>query len=117
MHTNIAIMGRWESAADHGPLLPRSFRHAPVLIWLRELRGKDQQGYAKCVACVKLLEQMGHELRRPIAGTLRDGIYELRARRGHVNYRLLYFFHGMNVAILAHALASCWPSASAPSSR
>jgi phage-related protein len=47
---------------------------------------------------------MGHELRRPIADTLRDGIYELRARRGHVNYRLLYFFHGKNVAILAHAL-------------
>jgi phage-related protein len=35
---------------------------------------------------------------------LRDGIYELRAKRGHVNYRLLYFFHGRQVAIVAHAL-------------
>lgn len=42
--------------------------------------------------------------RRPTADTLRDGIYELRARKGRVNYRLLYFFHGRNVAIVAHAL-------------
>lgn len=77
---------------------------APVLSWLRELRKKDLQGYAKCAARVRLLAEMGHELRRPIADTLRDGIYELRARSGRVNYRLLYFFHGKNVAILAHAL-------------
>lgn len=30
--------------------------------------------------------------------------YELRVRRSRVNYRLLYFFHGRQVAILAHAL-------------
>lgn len=41
------------------------------------------------------------ELRRPEADLLRDGIYELR---GRVNYRILYFFHGQNVAVLAHAL-------------
>jgi len=76
----------------------------PVLSWLRELRRKDLQGYAKCAARVRLLAELGHELRRPIADTLRDGIYELRARSGRVNYRLLYFFHGKNVAILAHAL-------------
>lgn len=35
---------------------------------------------------------------------LRDGIYELRARSGNVNYRILYFFHGQNVAVLAHSL-------------
>jgi phage-related protein len=35
---------------------------------------------------------------------LRDGIYELRARSGHVNYRLLYFFHGRDIAIVAHGL-------------
>jgi phage-related protein len=33
-----------------------------------------------------------------------DGIHELRARRGHVHYRILYFFHGRNVAVLCHAL-------------
>jgi phage-related protein len=47
---------------------------------------------------------MGHELRRPEADLLRDGIYELRARLGSVNYRILYFFHGQNVAALAHAI-------------
>jgi phage-related protein len=35
---------------------------------------------------------------------LRDEIYELRARLGTVNYRILYFFHGRNVAVLAHAI-------------
>jgi phage-related protein len=47
---------------------------------------------------------MGHELRRPEADLLRDGIYELRTRRGRVQYRILYFFHGQNAAILSHAL-------------
>ena len=45
-----------------------------------------------------------HELRRPEADFLRDGIYELRTRRGRVQYRILYFFHGQNVAILSHGL-------------
>jgi phage-related protein len=52
-----------------------------------------------------MLRQFGHELRRPTADFLRDGIYELRGPgRGHVQYRILYFFHGRNVAILAHSL-------------
>jgi phage-related protein len=51
-----------------------------------------------------MLSQFGHELRRPAADFLRDGIYELRARQGHQQYRVLYFFHGRNVAILAHSL-------------
>jgi phage-related protein len=51
-----------------------------------------------------LLSQFGHELRRRAADTLRDGIYELRAKEGHVQYRILYFFHGRNVAILAHSI-------------
>jgi len=35
---------------------------------------------------------------------LGDGLHELRAKHGRVNYRILYFFHGRNVAVLAHAL-------------
>ncbi len=46
----------------------------------------------------------GHELRRPLADFLRDGIHELRVRKGRVNYRILYFFHGRNLPILGHAL-------------
>jgi hypothetical protein len=77
---------------------------SPVVAWLEELRKMDQLAYAKCAAVIERLEETGLELRRPTADLLRDGIYELRAKRGHVNYRLLYFFHGRHVAILAHAL-------------
>jgi phage-related protein len=47
---------------------------------------------------------LGYELRRPATDFLRDGIYELRAKHGHVQYRILYFFHNRNVAVLAHSL-------------
>ncbi|MDP8982170.1 MAG: type II toxin-antitoxin system RelE/ParE family toxin [Acidobacteriota bacterium] len=51
-----------------------------------------------------MLAVSGHELRRPIADYLKNGIYELRIKRGHVNYRILYFFHGRGLAVLNHAL-------------
>jgi phage-related protein len=76
----------------------------PVLAWLKKLRREDLKAYANCAVAVERLAEHGHELRRPTAGYLRDGIYELRARRGHVNYRILYFFHGRGVSILAHAV-------------
>lgn len=57
-----------------------------------------------CLARLELLEASGHELRRPAADFLRDGIYELRARHKHVQYRLLYFFHGRNIAVIAHGI-------------
>jgi hypothetical protein len=46
----------------------------------------------------------GHELRRPEADYLRDGIYELRVGLQGTNYRMLYFFHGRVAAVLAHGL-------------
>jgi hypothetical protein len=76
----------------------------PVLDWLKKLRRSDQQGYAKCIASVERLGELGHELRRPLADFLRDGIHELRVRRGRVNYRILYFFHRRDLAVLAHAI-------------
>jgi hypothetical protein len=76
----------------------------PVVEWLQELHSMDQAAYAKCAAVIGRLKDDGFELRRPTADMLRDGIRELRAKKGHVNYRILYFFHGKNVAILAHAL-------------
>jgi phage-related protein len=48
-------------------------------------------------------EAGGHELRRPRADTLRDGIHELRVVSQHVNYRVLYFFHG-RTAVISHGL-------------
>jgi len=76
----------------------------PVLDWLKKLRRSDQQAYAKCIAAIERLAEFGHELRRPLADLLRDGIHELRVRKGRVNYRILYFFHGRDLAVLAHAI-------------
>lgn len=76
----------------------------PVLDWLAKLRKKDQRAYAICIAAVERLAAVGHELRRPLSDFLRDGIYELRIRKGRINYRILYFFHGPGLAILGHAI-------------
>ncbi len=77
----------------------------PVLDWLLDLVKRGQwRASAKCRELIRRLELLGFELRRPLADVLRDGIHELRARRGRVNYRLLYFFHGRNTAVLVHAL-------------
>jgi hypothetical protein len=65
---------------------------------------RDSLAYDKCLARISRLAELGFELRRPEADFLRDGLYELRVRRGHVNYRILYCFHGRDVAVLAHAL-------------
>ena len=81
-----------------------SENEVPVLDWLKQLRHSDQRAYATCVAAIERLHEFGYELRRPLADILRDGIHELRIRKGRVNYRILYFFHGRNLAILAHAL-------------
>jgi len=75
----------------------------PVHAWLKELAAKNRRAAAACIARLRLLKAFGHELRRPHADYLRDGIYELRAKRTNVNYRILYFYHGQHVAVLAHA--------------
>ncbi len=76
----------------------------PALELLRNLKKQDRRGFAKCVVRIQRLAELGHELRRPEADLLRDEIYELRAKQGHVHYRILYFFHGREAAVLAHAL-------------
>jgi len=78
---------------------------APVGLWLAELRLAEPRAFAKCVVRLERLRELGHELRRPEADTLRDGIHELRARLGHVHYRILYSMHGRVVAVLLHAMA------------
>lgn len=72
----------------------------PFLEWFENLPAKVQD---KCRVRLERLAERGHELRRPEADYLRDGVYELRARHGHVNYRILYFFHGQ-AAVLSHGL-------------
>jgi len=76
----------------------------PVLDWLNAVKRHEKRVYAKCLVRIAILEAEGHELRRPLCDYLRDGIYELRVRFGTVNYRILYFFSGQPVAILAHGL-------------
>lgn len=77
----------------------------PVRDWLRNaVLRRNRPAFRKCLDRIELLRTFGHELRRPAADLLRDGIYELRIKVGRVNYRLLYFFHGRNIAIVAHGL-------------
>jgi phage-related protein len=76
----------------------------PVLDWLRKLQARQRPAFAKCVARILRLAALGYKLRRPECDMLRGGVYELRARHRRTNYRIMYFFHGQNVAILAHAI-------------
>ena len=78
--------------------------HVPVLEWLDRLRVEDRQAYSRCEVRLHRLEIMGHELRRPDADYVGNGLYELRVRRGHVNFRLIYCFHGREIVVLLHAL-------------
>ena len=73
----------------------------PLIRWLDALPKKVQ---LKCTERISRLVEMGHELRRPEADTLRDGIYELRASYQGVHYRLLYFFAGKAVVVLSHRI-------------
>ena len=73
----------------------------PLLEWLDKLPTKVK---AKCTERIDRLGELGHELRRPEADFLRDGIYELRASYQGVHYRMLYFFAGKAVVVLSHGL-------------
>ena len=73
----------------------------PILEWLDSLQTKALD---KCTIRIERLAKMGHELRRPEADLLRDGIYELRVGLQHINYRMLYFFHGRTAAVVSHGL-------------
>jgi len=53
----------------------------------------------KCLVKIERLEEHGYALRRPEADFLRDGIYELRASRQGIHYRLLYFFHKQKAVV------------------
>lgn len=71
----------------------------PLLDWLDKL---PETVRCKCLQKIEMLAREGHELRRPHADFLKRGIYELRVKRGKVNYRILYFFHGQEVVVISH---------------
>jgi phage-related protein len=73
----------------------------PGLEWLDKLPGKV---IVKCRLKIDRLKELGHELRRPEADYLRDGIYELRIGFRRLNYRILYFFHRGSAAIVSHGI-------------
>lgn len=73
----------------------------PVIEFLKALPARIKQ---RADHRFDLLEQLGHELRRPYADYLENGIYELRFRINHVQYRFLYFFSGKNIVVVSHGL-------------
>ncbi len=75
--------------------------HVPLLKWLEHLRVRSQ---IKILQKIALLSDKGHELRRPHADILRDGIYELRAVDNDLQLRIFYFFTGREVLILSHGM-------------
>jgi phage-related protein len=72
----------------------------PLIDWMDLLKPKVQD---KCIVKIERLKEKGYELSRPEAALLRDGIYELRIKHKHVQYRILYFFHE-GTAILSHGI-------------
>ncbi|MDP2927634.1 MAG: type II toxin-antitoxin system RelE/ParE family toxin [Candidatus Omnitrophota bacterium] len=55
---------------------------------------------AKVFAYISELKKQGNNLRRPMAGYLENGIYELRPR----DNRIFYFFYLKGNAVLVHAI-------------
>ena len=76
----------------------------PLLDWFAVIESQNRNAYRKCRRHLVRLAQFGYELRRPIADYLRDGIYELRIRHSHVNYRILYGFVGNDVVLVSHGI-------------
>lgn len=69
----------------------------PVKEFIDSLSCKEQ---AKVMAYLVELRQQGHNLRRPMADYIGDGVYELRPKDNRIFY---FFFHKDNVVLL-HAL-------------
>jgi phage-related protein len=88
-------------AGDLRYLLSRGFQYRSRARLAGRLAARAQD---KCRVRIERLRDLGHELRRPEADYLRDGIYELRVGLQGMNYRMLYFFHGRVAAVLVHGL-------------
>ena len=73
--------------------------NVPLLEWIDSLPERVQ---IKCTQKIELLEKFGFDLQRPHCDILKSGIYELRARRQNVHYRVLYCFVGQNKILLSH---------------
>ena len=76
----------------------------PFKVWLDELAQRDVKAHKKCLTYLRHLQREGHELRRPTADLLRDGVYELRPSFQGVNYRILYGFSGLGPVVVSHGI-------------
>lgn len=78
----------------------------PVLRWLDSL---ELRVLIKCRARLTLLQELGHQMRRPESDYLGEGIYELRIMRAGRRYRILYSFHGRDMVLLLSGFAKSEP--------
>ena len=76
----------------------------PFLEWLQDIEQRNRKVYEKCRSYLQRLADYGHELRRPTADLLRDGVYELRFTYLGVNYRILYGFVGKDLVLVSHGI-------------
>lgn len=74
----------------------------PLVAWLDGLQAEARD---RCLARLSLLAEHGHELQRPHAAPLGDGIHELRVKFYRVNLRMLYFFHGREAVVVSHGFS------------
>ena len=71
----------------------------PAIDFLNSL---DPKMKAKMTRTINLLEVNGYKLREPYTKSLRDGIFELRAKEGSDITRVLYFYVIGDKAVLTH---------------
>ncbi len=71
--------------------------NSPVKEFINNLPLKEQ---TKIIAYLKELKNQGHNLRRPMADYIGEGIYELRPSRN----RIFYFFFLRENAVMLHAI-------------
>ena len=70
---------------------------SPVEEFMEDLTEKENM---KVRAYLKILKEFGHNVRRPIADYLGEGIYELRPQA----HRVFYFFFMKDSVVLLHML-------------
>ncbi len=82
----------------------KSSTDIPLMIWLEQVKKRDRKAYDLCLYRTLRLSELGHQLNqnRSESAYLEDGIYELRIKSKHVNYRILYWFHNNKFACLSH---------------
>jgi phage-related protein len=74
----------------------------PTKEFLNSLHKEKELPYV--IDKIDLLAELGYKLQRPHADILEDGIYELRVRLQHRQFRILYFYFFQDKIIFSHGL-------------